>query len=480
MNEKQIKRFEYLKQNYDLLSDQELQEYQMLEAEYEASSPAETTNGRSRKASRAAREQVAAMEVAKEVRHKKIKKKKRKWPLILGLVVLALLLIGGGVAAYMYTNATGILKKTFIQTDGTTNTIQADKPLTMVLLGVDTGDASRGDSWEGNSDSQIVVTLNPKTKTTTMVSMERDTMTNIIDGNGQTQSTQKMNAAYPSGYNAGGLNGAVTYAMSTIGQESGIKLDNFMTLNMDGLVNLVNDVGGIDVVNDSGSTITIANTEPEYTATVPYIGAGKSQHINGDQALVFARDRDTLPNGDYGRTAHQREVIQQVMKKLLSMNSLPNYEKILNDISHDFKTNISINASNLTALLAYKDCFNKVVSVQYQGISGTDDNGTSYQFMPQNVTLAVQNLLRTSVGDSALSQLGDNVITYESYYGVGEDEMPNYFMPSATITEKGKTPVTYGINTDGSLVNINSSNASTYVGTNGSAVGTTSSSDDSQ
>src|SRR5699024_3957563 len=98
-------------------------------------------------------------------------------------------------------------------------------------------------------DSQIVMTLNPKTNTTTMVSLERDVMSNILDDKGNTISTQKMNAAYPMGYNAGGLETGVQYAMKTIGEQAGINVDNFLMINFDGLVNLVNDVGGIDIDN---------------------------------------------------------------------------------------------------------------------------------------------------------------------------------------------------------------------------------------
>ena len=54
-----------------------------------------------------------------------------------------------------------------------------------------------------------------------------------------------MNAAYPLGFNNGGLSSAVTYAMKTIGNQVGLNLNIFMIVNMDGLVNLVNDVGGV-------------------------------------------------------------------------------------------------------------------------------------------------------------------------------------------------------------------------------------------
>lgn len=57
--------------------------------------------------------------------------------------------------------------------------------------------------------------------------------------------------------------------MKTIGEQAGINVDNFLMINFDGLVNLVNDVGGIDIDNTTGQTLYISDTEPEYTAKVP-------------------------------------------------------------------------------------------------------------------------------------------------------------------------------------------------------------------
>lgn len=420
--------------------------------------------------------------------------------MFLALVVLIL----GTAAVYagtVWNSTTNTLKSTYTNL-GNNSTLTADKPLTILLMGVDTGDASRGGatSWDGNSDSQIVMTLNPKTKTATMVSLERDTMTNIIDNKGNIVSQQKMNAAYPSGYNAGGLNDAALYAMSTIGQQAGIPINNFVAINMDGLVSLVNDVGGISVVNDSGGNdayqgtsegqqiqlptgetvdsgaIYISNTEPAYTAYVPYYSDHREQTLNGEQALVFARDRDTLANGDYGRAAHQREVLSQLAKKLVNLNNISQYQKFLNDISGDIKTNIAIDATNLPKLIAYKDCFNKVVSIQYQGVgetaAGSDGASASYQFMPQEVDLAVQNAMLRSIGSSTISSLNSNIITYESYFNTTP---ASYYLPSATVTE-GKKTTTYGVDSKGNFVSLNSGNASNYVSATGGSVGDSSNS----
>lgn len=419
------------------------------------------------------------------------------------LMFLAIIVVTAGAGVvYVSTvlnSTTSTLKSTFtnVGNKNTEQAVKATQPLTILLMGVDTGGQGRGtsDSWDGNADSEILMTLNPKTKTTTMVSMERDTLSNILDGNGNviSQTPTKLNSAYPSGYNNGGFDSAVSYAMKTVGVQGGVDIGNFVTMNFDGLINLVNDVGGISIVNDSGGVdalngtsqgqkvtlpsgetvdsgaIYISDTEPEYSAYVPYYSDNREQVINGEQALVYARDRHTLGNGDYGRAAHQREVIAAVMKKILSADNLTQYQKFLNDISKDFKTNIPISASTISSFLGYKDCFNKVVSVQYEGVGYTGTDGGSYQLTPQNAALAVQNVMKKSLGQATSDQLDSNMVTYESYTG---NSPSSSFLPSATVTQNGKS-TTYGVDVNGNLVTIDSSNSGTYVSTNGSAVTST-------
>ncbi|GAB2026448.1 LCP family protein [Lactovum odontotermitis] len=400
------------------------------------------------------------------------------------LMLFALIALSAGTifayAATIWGTTKTTLKTTYTSVGKPgSETIKATEPLSILLMGVDTGDASRGgdDSWQGNSDSMIVVTLNPKTDTTTMVSMERDTMTNILDANGETTSSQqKMNAAYPFGYNADGINGAAAWSMNTIGQQVGIKPNNFVAINMQGLISLVNAVGGITVYNDPNNWVATAdNAYPEGTIYISdttdgydgiTIGPGE-QLLDGEQALVYARDRHHRANGDYGRIAAQREVITQLMKKLLNMNNLSQYQKFLNNASTDIKTNIQVSDSNLQSLIAYRSCFKKIVSVQYQAIGYTNPaDGGSYQLTPDQTLLAVQNLMLKSIDQPTITALDSNVITYDNYIGYAPS---SYFLPSVTITEGGKQTVK-GVDPDGSIVNITADNAANYVSTSGGAV----------
>ena len=60
--------------------------------------------------------------------------------------------------------------KTTKTSDSSSNAIEQTKPISILLMGVDTGDSERTSTWEGNSDSMILVTVNPETKKTTMTS----------------------------------------------------------------------------------------------------------------------------------------------------------------------------------------------------------------------------------------------------------------------------------------------------------------------
>jgi LCP family protein required for cell wall assembly len=208
------------------------------------------------------------------------KPKMRLWKKMLLGFFLTLVLLGGAAFAYGYNvlNRTEeVLKSTFDDlginsTKKSDEIIKATKPLTVLLMGVDTGDGSRAERWEGQSDTMIVMTINPQTNTTTMVSLERDMLTDIIDKDGTMLETAKLNAAYA-------LGGTAT-AVSTIQQQIGLTIDKYALINMNGLKELVDAVGGIDVNNTLGDTISIEETEPDYTATVE----PGEQHINGDQA----------------------------------------------------------------------------------------------------------------------------------------------------------------------------------------------------
>lgn len=320
------------------------------------------------------------------------------------LSLFAVTAIGVGAYAWtIYNQSTDTLSRTYKGLGNETNVIAETKPLTILLMGVDTGSGSRSDAWQGNSDSMILLSVNPKTKKTVMMSLERDILTQI-DENGQTTEA-KLNAAY--------AYGGAELAISTIQDLMNIHIDRYVMINMQGLVQLVDAVGGIEVNNTFDFPISIEENEPEYTATVE---PGKHL-INGAQALVYARMRYQDPEGDYGRQKRQREVIRKVVEKVLSLNSVSHYQAILRAVSNNMQTNIALDSGSIPQLLGYQDAFRHIQSEQLRGEDATLADGGSYQLVTSEHLLEMQNLIRKTLGLDLVKSLKTNAVLYEDLMG---------------------------------------------------------------
>ncbi|MGU7890379.1 LCP family protein [Streptococcus suis] len=324
---------------------------------------------------------------------------------IVGLTLGAGLIYGASLLNF----STDAISKTFKQLNGEEEItpIDATEPLTILLMGVDMDQATRGGDWEGGrSDSMILVTVNPKTKETNMMSLTRDIMVEIAEANGESSGTvEKLNHSYSYGQ--------APMAIATIEKMMDINIDRYIEINMDGLVELVDAVGGIEVNNTLGFPISISEHEPAYTSIVQ---PGK-QLVNGDQALVYARMRYDDPEGDIGRQRRQREVITAIIKKLLQLDGLTQYKKILTAISNNMRTNIEISPATIPSLLGYKDSVSKLNSYQLRGVDQMVDE-IYYQLPTSEHLLEMQNILKKSIGLEENTDLVTNVKVYEGQMGL--------------------------------------------------------------
>ncbi|WP_314653632.1 biofilm formation/cell division transcriptional regulator BrpA [uncultured Streptococcus sp.] len=312
-----------------------------------------------------------------------------------------------GIGAYGLTilnQTTGTLSKTYKSFGNETNVIAENKPMTILLMGVDTGNGSREDPWAGNSDTMILVTVNPRTKETTMTSLERDILTNV-SSDGQTVQ-EKLNAAY--------AQGGAKLAIKTIQDLLNIHIDRYVMINMKGLIQLVDKIGGITVNNPFDFDISIEENEPEYTAKI----APGRHEINGEQALVYSRMRYQDPEGDYGRQKRQREVIKKIVEKVLSLNSLSHYKGIIDSVSDNMQTNISLDSNSLLQLLGYKDALSTIHQYQLKGEDATLADGGSYQIVTSKHLLKIQNIIRKALGMKEVKTLKTN-----AYLLDGDEEL---------------------------------------------------------
>ena len=345
--------------------------------------------------------------------------------LLMFFSLLAVTTIGLGAYGLTILNqSTNSLSKTYKGIGDENNVIAENKPMTILLMGVDTGSGSREDQWVGNSDTMILVTVNPQTRETTIMSLERDILTNITQDGETVQA--KLNAAY--------AQGGAELAIETIQDLMNIHIDRYAMINMKGLVQLVDKVGGITVNNPFDFDISIEENEPEYTAKIP---PGR-QEIDGEQALVYSRMRYQDPEGDYGRQKRQREVIEKIIKKVLTLDGLSNYQGIVEAVSDNMQTNISLDTNSLMQLMGYRDALKNIRMEQLKGEDATLADGGSYQIVTSEHLLKMQNILRKSLGLSPLSKLKTSAVLLDG------DETGG-----SVSSENGESPVEASQDTGG-------------------------------
>nr|WP_307999699.1 LCP family protein [uncultured Merdimonas sp.] len=176
---------------------------------------------------------------------------------------------------------------------------QKDKDVINVLL---VGSDSRDPNAEmGRSDTMILASFNKAEGKATALSFLRDSLVEI-DGHGQS----KLGHTY--------AYGGVGLTINTLNKQFGLDIQNYVVINFENLVEIIDQLGGIQVV--------LTEEEAEYYREngMPEIVAGNVT-LTGSQALAHARNR-SLDN-DFGRTERQRDVIYGIYNKVLEQRNNP-------------------------------------------------------------------------------------------------------------------------------------------------------------
>ncbi|EGO2752237.1 TPA: LCP family protein [Enterococcus faecalis] len=300
-------------------------------------------------------------------------KGKKIFAIIFG-IILVLFLAVVGMGAKLYWDVSKSMDKTYETVERSKKSqvnLNNKEPFSVLLLGIDTGDDGRVE--QGRSDTTIVATVNPSDKQTTLVSLARDTYVDI-PGQGK---QDKLNHAYAFG--------GASLAMDTVENYLNIPINHYVSINMAGLKELVNAVGGIEVNNN------LTFSQDGYDFTIGKIS------LDGEQALSYSRMRYEDPNGDYGRQERQRKVIEGIVQKVLSLNSVSNYQEILTAVSDNMKTDLSFDDMKKIAL-DYRSAFGKVKQDQLQG-TGFMQDGVSYQRVDEQELTRVQQELKNQLNN---------------------------------------------------------------------------------
>lgn len=237
-------------------------------------------------------------------------------------------------------------------------------PFAALILGID---ERQGDA--GRSDTLIVLTVNPNEETTKMISIPRDTYTEIVGTNRE----DKINHAYAFG--------GIEMSMATVEKFLDIPIDYVGIVNMESFQDIINIVGGITV-----------NNELEFDFDGHHFAKGPI-NLDGDTALKYVRMRYEDPNGDFGRQNRQKQVVQGVLQEAISINAALNYKNILRTL----EKNVQINAKFEDLMNIQKNYANSLKNIEqlyFTKGTGTIINSI-YYFVPDEMELQnIRNILK--------------------------------------------------------------------------------------
>ncbi|MCK0470079.1 LCP family protein [Halalkalibacter sp. APA_J-10(15)] len=242
--------------------------------------------------------------------------------------------------------------------------IENQEPLSFLITGVD----SRGETHAGRSDTIIVMTVNPNQRSIKMVSIPRDTRTEII-GRG---TIEKINHAYSYG--------GVEMSMDTVENFLDIPVDHYVSINMEGFKGLVDAVGGVTVDND------FSFTQSGHTFNEGEI------YLDGEQALAYSRMRYEDPRGDFGRNDRQRQIVESMIQEAAHIGSITRVGEILNVVGGSVRTDLSLDEM-WKVQSNYRDARHTVEQMQISG-SGTTIDGIYYFQVPDEEVARVSGELR--------------------------------------------------------------------------------------
>jgi len=290
----------------------------------------------------------------------------------IGFVLLSLIVIVGVTGFYIYHDVVKTSNTIYHPIEETEKRdeplrIKEKDPFSVLLLGVD---KRAGD--KGRSDSLIVLTVNPDKHTTKMISIPRDTRTEIVGKN----STDKINHAYAFG--------GVQMSVNTVEKFLNIPIDYYIEVNMEGFKDIVDAIGGIKVNN----TLDFTNDGVHFTKGPLF--------LDGKDALSFSRMRYEDPQGDFGREARQRQIIEAVINEGTKIESLVGYKDILKSINKNLVTNFTIKEM-FDIQKEYRIASENIEKKQLQG-KGTMIKGIYYYQIPEKNRLMISNELREQLG----------------------------------------------------------------------------------
>ena len=277
------------------------------------------------------------------------------------------IIYNGAYTSLMEENVTDFSKKikilyTFdirVQLDfgnsGATDDSITKEPFTIYISGIDTyGEVSE----TSRSDVNLIAVVNPKTYQILLVTTPRDYYVPIPGISGG----QKDKLTHAGIY-------GIDASMRTLGQLYETDINYYARLNFTSLIDIVDTLGGVDVYSE------LAFQTGKESGCIVDVQEGWN-HLNGEQALAFSRERHALADGDNQRGKNQQAVLTAMLRKCLSPTMLLKAGTIMNQLSSEVETNLS--QAQINSLIKYQLNKNATWTIQSVAATGTNDKGYCY------------------------------------------------------------------------------------------------------
>lgn len=251
------------------------------------------------------------------------------------------------------------------------------EPFNILITGTD---SREGVNAVSRSDVNMIATINPQSGIVLLTSIPRDYYVPEVCDAAEGCPNGQLDKLTHTG------NHGMNVVKKTIESFMNIKINYTMKVSFDSVINSVDALGGVDIYSE----IDLTNVGNGNTAC-PSIHAGEN-HVNGQCALGFARERYSYENGDRQRIVNQQTVLIAIAKKALSPSMIVNYPAFMDALQGTFVTDLT--SQEIQELIQYQIFTNKEWSFEQYSLNGTGDWGFSaemgqdlYMMYPDQVTI---------------------------------------------------------------------------------------------
>ncbi|MFD1640241.1 LCP family protein [Evansella tamaricis] len=294
----------------------------------------------------------------------------KKALIIIGSILLLIVVAVGGYGFYLYKNVQDtVSNRMFQELERTKSELrevevnQETDPLSFLLLGIDAQDSARG-----RSDTIIVLTMDPNDGSMKMVSIPRDTYTEIVGRGTQ----DKINHAYAFG--------GPDMTVASVENFLQIPIDYYIALNMEGFKGIVDAIGGVTLDNDM-----------DFTQSGFHFEEGEIS-LDGEAALAFSRMRYEDPRGDHGRNDRQRQIVQAIIQEGAQLENITKAFTLIDVLGDNVRTNLSFDEM-IDFQANYRNAQSNSETITFEG-SGGMDGGIWYYYVSDEERNRVSNELR--------------------------------------------------------------------------------------